>query len=678
MNLSRSILAKILVPVITITTILVVIVAWVGFRAFSQFAQESFDTEIRTIARHINRDITTTMSMAADQVNSLAISAEMITAIEENNRERVQSLVTNFESAQKCTFFTILDAEGKVVFRTNRPEQFGDSQAGMHTVSEALAGRRCVLFESTPNSPMSIRAAAPVLNGNGELVGAITGGFRLDTAEWVDEVQQYYNVECTVFADDRRVATTLRKAGTNERIVDTTLNNPEIYDRVFGKRETVFRELVVNDQHLKVFYSPLFNTEDSQVRGMVFAGIPVERRTALISQKIGQISAATFIGLLFFSGILFVTAQAIVSPIRKMTKAAQDLSNGLLDVELDVRSKDETAMLASAFRDLAESLQAKTNVALAIADGDLTVWVPLRSEHDALGISLIRMRYSLYDSIKGLTELAKTVHEEIKKLVSVNQVLVDNTTNSTGQLKEIADTIRSLHTQTVQNAGQARQAEDLTKLARDGSNDGTQKMGRMVQSMDGITKSAGEIKNIIRVIDDIAFQTNLLALNAAVEAARAGQHGKGFAVVAEEVRNLASRSSQAASETAGLIEESIRQVGQGGTVAQETSASLKGIVDHVEQINQIVSAISNESDRQSSHLGEMTNTVNQVTSLADRNMHSVAEVSEVVDLIDQTIQKLDIIIEYFKSNPDGNVMQPGVSYAGYIPPRGTFAHRQFE
>jgi methyl-accepting chemotaxis protein len=280
------------------------------------------------------------------------------------------------------------------------------------------------------------------------------------------------------------------------------------------------------------------------------------------------------------------------------------------------------------------------------------------------------MRYSLYDSIKDLTILAKAVHSGLESLSSANQALVTNMTQSTEQLKNITASIRSLHTQTVQNSENARNAETLTQSARNGSNDGREKMGRMVQAMDAITKSSSEIKNIIRVIDDIAFQTNLLALNAAVEAARAGQHGKGFAVVAEEVRNLASRSAKAASETAGLIEESIRHVGLGSGVARETSDSLNVITDQVEQINQIVTAISGESDQQAHSLGEMTNTVDLVNETADVNTHRVAEVSDVITSISKTAQGIDAIGSHFKANGDGMVMIEGGTYDGYIPPHG--------
>jgi len=378
------------------------------------------------------------------------------------------------------------------------------------------------------------------------------------------------------------------------------------------------------------------------------------------------------VGILILVAYSWFTASGIIVSVRKITKAATDLADGNLDVDVQVRTKDETAILATAFTNLAHSLKGKTDVALAIAQGDLTVWVPLSSDADRLGKCLVRMRYSLYDSIKDLKGLAESIGEEASSLTQVNQTLVGNSTHSAEQLKEISGSISSLHTQTEQNANSARDAESLTKSAMDGSNDGREKMGRMVQAMETITRGSDEIKKIIRVIDDIAFQTNLLALNAAVEAARAGQHGKGFAVVAEEVRNLAARSAKAAKETAVLIEESIRQVGLGSGVARETSDSLNVITDQVEKINKIVSTISEESDQQAKHLGGMTDTVGQVSAGADATMLSVTDVSNVIASVNKTVGELDEIVKHFKSNPGGMVMEPGKTYPGFIPGHGAF------
>jgi methyl-accepting chemotaxis protein len=372
------------------------------------------------------------------------------------------------------------------------------------------------------------------------------------------------------------------------------------------------------------------------------------------------------VGLVIFVIALWFVVHRIVDPIRQMTKASEDLTAGILEIELDVHTGDELEKLATAFKSVAAALEEKTSVALKIAAGDLTTWVPLASEHDTLGKALINMRYGFFDSLKDLKSLAESVGREGDNLTQTNERLVTNTSESAAQLKDVAASLDELNTQTKKNSESSQQAESLALKAKNGSSEGLSKMHRMVSSMDSITKSSEEINKIIKVIDDIAFQTNLLALNAAVEAARAGTHGKGFAVVAEEVRNLAARSAKAARETADLIQESIRQVEQGSDAAKETSESLNTITSQVEEVSKIITQISRDSDDQTQRIGQVNSSVSSLSTTADQNTVTVSEAADAVTSISTTAHKLDVITQHFKANDGGKVTPPPGKEPGFI------------
>ena len=123
-------------------------------------------------------------------------------------------------------------------------------------------------------------------------------------------------------------------------------------------------------------------------------------------------------------------------------------------------------------------------------------------------------------------------------------------------------------------------AASLANTIKNNAEKGSKQMDEMTAAVNEINEASGSINKVIKVIDEIAFQTNILALNAAVEAARAGQHGKGFAVVANEVRNLANKSSDSASQIEAKL----------NTICESSLAITKDIKDTVSLVNEQVVA----------------------------------------------------------------------------------------
>ncbi len=364
------------------------------------------------------------------------------------------------------------------------------------------------------------------------------------------------------------------------------------------------------------------------------------------------------LGFLTLGAFSFWAARDIVKGMSTAVKFSHDLERGNIANRLNANRRDELGELAVALNKVATSLQEKTNVAHRISKGDLTTWVPIASKEDVLGLALIKMRYGIFDAVSGLESLSETVFSRGDVLKTISAGVVTSTSASADHLRDIATTINGLNDQTKSNSHHAAEADSVSKVAQRASSDGQKKMEAMITAMDAITKSSGEIKNIIRVIDDIAFQTNLLALNAAVEAARAGTHGKGFAVVAEEVRNLASRSAKAAKETADLIEISIRQVESGSTIANDTATSLTTITKQTEQVSSIISTISKDSGIQTETLNNVNGTVQSITDNAVENARSVTELAEAANGIVDTVHSLEHIIHCFHYNKEGKVNAP--------------------
>ena len=153
---------------------------------------------------------------------------------------------------------------------------------------------------------------------------------------------------------------------------------------------------------------------------------------------------------------------------------------------------------------------------------------------------------TLTNLIHSLSNGATQINNASMQVASASAQLADSSSETAAALQQSASSLSELSHRTETNSETAAAANELTEKASVETRDGLIAMESMDQSIQRIKESSDKTVGILKTIDEIAFQTNLLALNAAVEAARAGEAGKGFAVVAEEVRNLASRSAQAA------------------------------------------------------------------------------------------------------------------------------------
>ncbi|MCL2747628.1 MAG: methyl-accepting chemotaxis protein [Oscillospiraceae bacterium] len=311
-------------------------------------------------------------------------------------------------------------------------------------------------------------------------------------------------------------------------------------------------------------------------------------------------------------------------------------------------NKDELGQLIGACAAFVGRITDVSGTLGSVADGDLTVELAALSDRDTLGLSLNKMSGKLNAMFGEIQAAAGQVSQGAKQIADSSQSLAQGSTQQAASIEDLSNSIAEVAQKTKDNAESASETARLADTIKSNAEKGSSQMDEMISAVKEINQSSQNISKVIKVIDDIAFQTNILALNAAVEAARAGQHGKGFAVVAEEVRNLASKSAEAARDTGAMIQDSMEKAEFGVRIAEGTAASLSEIVSGINASSRSITEIARSSEEQSVGIVHINTGIEQVAQVVQMNSATAEESAAASEEMSSQSNMLLGLISEFK------------------------------
>ena len=268
------------------------------------------------------------------------------------------------------------------------------------------------------------------------------------------------------------------------------------------------------------------------------------------------------------------------------------------------------------------------------------------SPKDEKGGLLERLAYGINSLQSAITQMlvenkqnGLTLNDSSSVLLGNVHTLNQNANESAAALEETAASLEQVTSNISSNTNNIVKMAQIAGAVTKSSSEGKALASQTTVAMDEINKEVNAISEAITIIDQIAFQTNILSLNAAVEAATAGEAGKGFAVVAQEVRNLATRSADAANEIKKLVQNATQKANNGKQIADSMISGYITLNDNIEQTINLIKDVEIASKEQLSGINQINDAVAELDQQTQKNA-MIASQTQDIALQTDTIAKL--------------------------------------
>ncbi|WPC39453.1 methyl-accepting chemotaxis protein [Clostridium sp. JS66] len=655
---TKTLKFKVTLNSILVVFLVTVVLAIVSYSIISKRLDAQIKTDGNNFVDEVVSEIQTNNSVLKNSDNLLGekikTTAYLVGQNPTTSNEYLKQIADNIQVQE----IDISDPQGVIIY-SNLPANIGYKYPEDHPVQPVLKGQKTELIEAVRKSTNSVDnnyykyGCVALKNGGIVQVGVIANEVEKLNKEVSDEnlVTKLAKKSNVVFAltfdsnlkalahsDKSRVGIALTDEGSKEAV------NGKSYSSVYKYKGIDVYDVIV----------PVKDTNGKVIKA-VDVGISLQNKHEALVSVILSFTIISLLAFIIGSILLKSLIGKNLKPLDNLAEGAENVSQGDLTKNIEVKTEDEIGKLGHSFNNMIEKLRSMTTNITNVSQ------------------NVESSTKSILTSSQQVSQVSEEIATSIQQVADGSEKQVTATDEISKAMKNVVDNITSIKEQVV---NVVKASEEVNKLAVDGR----EKMDTMFKQINTVKDSVNyssnviaelqqnskEIGNIVEIIDGIADQTSLLALNASIEAARAGEAGKGFAVVADEVRKLAEESMTSSNNIKNLIndtqektnkallsiEEGSRESEKGSTTVKVVGESLYRILKSFDEIKNSLEKVNDMITNSKETIDRVDGSVNKiqdVTTNTAANTEEVAASSEeqtaVLQSVTDDLQKLNKLSE---------------------------------